>query len=118
MPADRQSKGGVTLLRSVNTEQSPDFAPDARPATHKERETSPVVRIGETPAEARIESRRTQEVPAAQEAGTAPARRRPSKRKLMLLAGALEAVLAGAGYGYLWWTGGRFMVSTVDAYVR
>jgi membrane fusion protein (multidrug efflux system) len=125
MPADRQIKGGVALLRSVTTEQSPDFAPDAKPAARNERETSPVVRIAEVPAPASVEaradaeSRRTQDLPAAQAAvPPAPARKRPSKRKLMLLAGALVAALAGGGYGYHWWTVGRFLVSTDDAYVR
>jgi membrane fusion protein (multidrug efflux system) len=40
-------------------------------------------------------------------------------RRMRLLAGAAGLVLAVAGgYGYHWWTFGRFIVSTDDAYVR
>jgi membrane fusion protein, multidrug efflux system len=46
---------------------------------------------------------------------TAPARR----RKLAIIAVVLAIVAAGAGwFGYRWWTVGRFMVTTDDAYVR
>ncbi len=47
----------------------------------------------------------------------APAPRRSRKRAL--LAAAALAVLAGAGYfGYGWWTTGRFLEDTDDAYVQ
>ncbi len=46
-----------------------------------------------------------------------PARKRPSLKRLAM-AGAALAVLAGAGwYGHNWWTTGRFIESTDDAYV-
>src|SRR3982074_1665342 len=46
---------------------------------------------------------------------TPPARR----RKLAIIAVVLAIVAAGAGwFGYRWWTVGRFMVTTDDAYVR
>jgi len=52
--------------------------------------------------------------------GTAPApvaAKGPSRKRLVLGAVALLA-LAGAGYGgHYWWTTGRYMVSTDDAYV-
>src|SRR5262245_53374907 len=49
----------------------------------------------------------------------APAPKRPSIRKLTLIGTAVALVLAGsAWYGTQWWTVGRFMVSTDDAYVR
>jgi membrane fusion protein, multidrug efflux system len=47
----------------------------------------------------------------------APPRRR--RRKLATLGVVLAVVAAGSGwFGYRWWTVGRFMVSTDDAYVR
>lgn len=49
----------------------------------------------------------------------APAPRRIGGRKLALLAVLLAVVAAGGGwFGYRWWTVGRFMISTDDAYVR
>lgn len=51
-------------------------------------------------------------------AAPAPARRKLNLRKL-LLAGVAVATLAGASwYGYDYWTVGRFLVSTDDAYVK
>ena len=47
----------------------------------------------------------------------APVKKPRSIRKLLLLAVALVALGAGGYYGYNWWTTGRFMVSTDDAYV-
>ena len=50
------------------------------------------------------------------EAETSPKRRSPLR--LIAISAALAAALAGAGYfGFQWWTTGRFMVSTDDAYV-
>ena len=40
-----------------------------------------------------------------------------SKRKLLLLAGAFMILSGGAYYGHDWWTVGRFIVATDDAYV-
>ncbi len=46
-----------------------------------------------------------------------PAKKGGGRRRFILLGAAL-LVLAGAGwYGYDWWTNGRFLVSTDDAYV-
>jgi membrane fusion protein (multidrug efflux system) len=48
-----------------------------------------------------------------------PRPRRIGRRKLALLAVLLAAVAIGGGwFGHHWWTVGRFMVSTDDAYVR
>src|ERR1700738_500777 len=46
-------------------------------------------------------------------------RRRPRPLKRLLIGAAAVVFLAGAGmYGDYWWTTGRFMVSTDDAYVQ
>jgi len=48
-----------------------------------------------------------------------PAPRRIGRRKLALLGVLLAAAAIGGGwFGYRWWTVGRFMISTDDAYVR
>ena len=48
-----------------------------------------------------------------------PTPRRIGRRRLALLGVLLAAVAIGGGwFGYRWWTVGRFMVSTDDAYVR
>jgi membrane fusion protein, multidrug efflux system len=44
---------------------------------------------------------------------------RPARRRLAAIGFAIAAVIAAGGwYGRYWWTTGRFMVSTDDAYVR
>jgi len=48
----------------------------------------------------------------------APAPRRRINRKFLILALLLAAAIGGSAFGYRWWTVGRFMVSTGDAYVR
>ena len=46
-------------------------------------------------------------------------RKRPWPLKRLLIGAAAVVFLAGAGiYGDYWWTTGRFMVSTDDAYVQ
>jgi len=83
---------------------------DAAPATSQD--LRPQLKLAEPPAR--------QETPAP--ATTAPAavrRRGRSPFRALLLGAALLAVLAGAGwYGTNWYTTGRFIVSTDDAYVR
>ncbi|HXQ47270.1 MAG TPA: HlyD family secretion protein [Caulobacteraceae bacterium] len=54
--------------------------------------------------------------PAASEPSPAPSKPR-SPRRLVLVLVALAAALAGGWYGYHWWTVGRFIVWTDDAYV-
>lgn len=56
-----------------------------------------------------------QSAPAAAPAVAAP----PKKRRSFVLPVIVLAALAGAGwYGYDWWTNGRFLVSTDDAYIE
>ncbi|MCA0922572.1 HlyD family secretion protein [Pseudooceanicola nanhaiensis] len=58
-------------------------------------------------------------VKAAPQAPAAPAETPPKGRKKRVLGGvALIALLVGGWYGYGWWTEGRFMVGTDDAYVQ
>jgi membrane fusion protein (multidrug efflux system) len=49
-------------------------------------------------------------------ASSPPPPKRKGGRRLVLLV-ALIAITAGSWFGYHWWTAGRFMVSTDDAYV-
>src|SRR5713101_3988689 len=44
-------------------------------------------------------------------------RRRLTFKQLALVAFACVAAVSGSGYGYYWWTTGRFIESTDDAYV-
>jgi membrane fusion protein (multidrug efflux system) len=63
-------------------------------------------------------------VPTAAPEGVLPVTQKPAPRqklslRKLLLAGVAVAALAGAGwYGYDYWTVGRFLVSTDDAYVK
>lgn len=43
---------------------------------------------------------------------------KPSRKRKALSAVLLAALAGGAWYGYEWWTTGRFMVSTDDAYIH
>ncbi len=58
-----------------------------------------------------------QAAPAQSAPAVAPAA--PKKRRSFVLPVVVLAALAGAGwYGYDWWTNGRFLVSTDDAYIE
>ena len=48
----------------------------------------------------------------------APAATKPARRKILLPVIVLAALAAGGWYGYDWWTNGRFMISTDDAYIE
>ena len=54
----------------------------------------------------------------APETAAAPAPKKGGRRKRILGGIALVALLAGGYEGYHWWTDGRFMVETDDAYVQ
>ncbi len=70
------------------------------------------------PAEApKAEAPKT--APAQSAPAVAPAAAAPKKRRSLVLPVVVLALLAGAGwYGYDWWTNGRFLVSTDDAYIE
>ncbi|TIQ90913.1 MAG: HlyD family secretion protein [Mesorhizobium sp.] len=56
--------------------------------------------------------------PATSPPAEAPAKKKRSARSLLLPIIALGLLGAGAWYGYDYWTDGRFMISTDDAYVQ
>jgi len=61
----------------------------------------------------------TTPTPTAQRAPSdaAPTRSKAGRRVLILRGGGLLIALAAAGYGYHWWSAGRFVQETDDAYV-
>ncbi len=60
-----------------------------------------------------------QTAPAQSAPAAAPAPAAPKKRRSFVLPIVVLAILGGAGwYGYDWWTDGRFLVSTDDAYIE
>jgi membrane fusion protein (multidrug efflux system) len=64
------------------------------------------------------EARGAPQLPAAEAMPAAKPEEKKKRRSLVLPIVAL-AILAGGGwYGYEWWTNGRFMVSTDDAYIE
>ncbi|RUX20608.1 HlyD family secretion protein [Mesorhizobium sp. M2A.F.Ca.ET.037.01.1.1] len=56
--------------------------------------------------------------PVAAPAGEAPAKKKRSVRSFLLPVIGLALLGAGSYYGYNYWTDGRFMISTDDAYVQ
>jgi len=66
----------------------------------------------------RVEQEAPQEAPAtAPEAKGRPAPPKRSLKRTVLIGGLVAALAFGAWYGHYWWTAGRFIVSTDDAYV-
>ena len=68
---------------------------------------SPVIEAPEAPPK-----------PAAEVLAETPAKKKRSARSLMLPIIGLALLSAGAWYGYNYWTDGRFLISTDDAYVQ
>ena len=87
-------------LRAVSTDEV--SAPQASP----QGEAQKAAPTGEAPA-----------APAAAQAAAAPAPVK-KKRSPILPIIAIAALAGAAWYGYDWWTTGRFMVSTDDAYIE
>jgi membrane fusion protein (multidrug efflux system) len=65
-----------------------------------------------------IEAPTPEPQPAAAATGEAPARKKRSARGFIMPIVALALLGAGGWYGYHYWTDGRFMISTDDAYVQ
>ena len=101
----------ATLPRDASRSPSPSRP---RLVTGGESEAEP--NTGASAPEPRAEApAKTTEPAAAASAPATPAKR--SRKTLILGVVAAVAVVAGASYGYEWWTTGRFMVETDDAYV-
>ncbi|MEK1928874.1 MAG: biotin/lipoyl-binding protein, partial [Pararhizobium sp.] len=58
------------------------------------------------------------EAQAAPQAVVAEEKPAPKRRKLLMPMIAIAALAAGGWYGNEWWTNGRFMISTDDAYIE
>jgi membrane fusion protein (multidrug efflux system) len=69
----------------------------------------------ETPV---AENRGPPQAPAAQVQPAAPVGEKKKRRSVVFPIIAIALLAGGAWYGYEWWTNGRFMVSTDDAYIE
>ena len=69
------------------------------------------------PKPAQVEATPTPVLTPQKPATPPPPAKRKGGRRIALMVAALLAATAGSYYGYQWWTTGRFMVSTDDAYV-
>ena len=86
----------------------------ARPAAVRASKADPPSR----PAQARKPRRAPTCAAAPATADRAPAKKRSQARLLAADACSSASLGAGGWYGYDWWTNGRFMVSTDDAYIQ
>lgn len=83
-----------------------------------ETEEAEVVAVAEAPTAEALEKPSAPAQPAPAQAPVAPPEA-AKKRRSPVLPIVVLALLAGGGwYGYEWWTNGRFMVSTDDAYIE
>ncbi|RUM23578.1 HlyD family secretion protein [Rhizobium vallis] len=83
-----------------------------------ETEEAEVVAVAEAPTAETLEKPSAPAQPAPAQAPVAPPEA-AKKRRSPVLPIVVLALLAGGGwYGYEWWTNGRFMVSTDDAYIE
>ncbi|SHE76883.1 membrane fusion protein, multidrug efflux system [Kaistia soli DSM 19436] len=99
----------IALVEDAGDTGSSDLAPAQRKTAEAPASPTPAAPPVHEPAP----------TPAAQQP-LAPAEKPPAKggrRRVILGAVALIAILAGSYYGHEWWTTGRFMISTDDAYV-
>lgn len=94
--------------------ESDTGATDLSPVLRKTAEAPP-----STPIAAPVAERAPSTAPGAGTEATAPTPppKKSGKRRMVLLGVAIVALAAGSYYGYNWWTTGRFMISTDDAYI-
>ena len=97
----------ISVLDSSTDKSDPSLHEPAGPGAPAVSETARPTRSA-GPAKAAV-------APAAP--ATPPARRGTGRKRILALI-ALAAVATGGWYGMDWWTTGRFIVSTDDAYVR
>ncbi len=98
----------VALVEDAGDTGSSDLAPALRKTAEQPAAPTPAAPAVKEPAAA----------PAGAPVAAAP--KPPAKggrRRVILGAVALVAIAAGSYYGHDWWTTGRFMISTDDAYV-
>jgi membrane fusion protein (multidrug efflux system) len=126
MYRDRKRNAGVTDWDDTDWQ---DWPADTSPKSNMEREIERAARAPQGAPEVRREQPAPSSVPAAfqlpakvvQGAGAkdAPDTKRPRHpvRTIVLAATVLAALGLGGWYGHYWWTTGRYLISTDDAYV-
>ncbi len=95
-------------------------------STNQKSNVARIVSANAGAEEVKAEAAAPAEAPKAEAPQTAPAQSAPAvapaapkKRRSFVLPVVVLALLGGAGwYGYDWWTNGRFLVSTDDAYIE
>jgi membrane fusion protein (multidrug efflux system) len=117
MFVERDNDNDFSRLTAVSRDSGDASTPVEAPGDPSVApEYSPVVRG--RPVTEPVDSPPAQEAAKVVVAGPPSRSRVPSVRKLLALAAALLALGAGTWFGHHWWTVGRFMVTTDDAYVR
>ena len=96
----------------------PASSPTETPATSEVRPFPGVKIVPETEKAAPEAEAPSPAAPSIELAAAAPARKKRSARSLVLPIVALGLLSAAGWYGYQYWTDGRFMISTDDAYVQ
>ena len=91
---DQATPGNIVQLDRPRSESKAD----PRPTTNPEAKTAPTA-------------------PATPATVTAAPTKKPSKARLIVPVLLIGVLGAGGWYGYNWWTNGRFMVTTDDAYI-
>ncbi|KQS89611.1 MULTISPECIES: HlyD family secretion protein [unclassified Rhizobium] len=99
------SKSGAAHVRPVGN----DFK------VEQEQVTTPEAEVVTEPAAEAPAAKPVEAAAPAQEAAPAAT---PKRRRFVFPVIVIAALAAGGWYGYDWWTNGRFMISTDDAYIE